>query len=91
MDSALYYYQQSLALMDGVDYPPLSFSLYTNLARGYTNKEEFDLAREYFDLAKDEIVPQTPVTNIAWVYSSLSELYLKKKDIDSAVIFSEKQ
>ena len=90
LDSALYYYHQSIDLMEGVDYPPLSFSLYTNLGRGYTHKNDFDLAREYFDLAMDEIAPQTPLTDVAWVYSSLSELYLNKKAHDSAVVFSEK-
>ncbi len=89
LDSSFYYFNNSLQLLEGIEYPYLKFLIYTNLAKSYLIKDEDETAKHYFHRAINEIGPNNINSDLGWVYGEFSELYLKNEKIDSAIYYSK--
>lgn len=90
LDSSMFYFNKSLELTKDMQNSDLRVFLYTNLGRCYILKNEAKAAKKYFNLALNEIVPETSGQNVAWVYNEFSEFYSKSEKLDSAIYYSEK-
>lgn len=90
LDSSMFYFKKSLQLTKHIQNSDLKVFLYTNLGKCYILKNEIDSARNYFNLAVNEIGPKTSAQNVAWVYNEISEFHLRSEKLDSSVYYSEK-
>lgn len=88
LDSAMAYYDKSVALIKDEDMPDFKVLLYTNLGRAYALKDDSRNAKRYFNLAVHER-GNIRDGRLAWVYGDFSEFLLKNKKLDSAIYYSK--
>lgn len=88
LDSSLVYFNKSLQLIEGLENPDLRVSLFTNLGKISILKNNDQVAKQYFKLALNEIARSDADDNLAWVYAEFSELYLRSRNLDSAIYYS---
>lgn len=89
LDSSLYYFNNSLQLLEGIEYPYLKFHIYTNLGKNHLLRNDDKAAKHYFHRAINEVGPNNINSDLGWVYGEFSELYLKNEQIDSAIYYSK--
>src|SRR5690554_6707139 len=89
LDSSLYYFNNSLQLLEGIEYPYLKFHIYTNLGKNHLLRNDDKAAKHYFHRVINEVGPNNINSDLGWVYGEFSELYLKNEQIDSAIYYSK--
>ncbi|QAA80470.1 hypothetical protein EI546_01430 [Aequorivita sp. H23M31] len=88
LDSSVFYFNKSLELIKDVDAPGLKTLLYTNLGKSSVLREDYDAAKNYFHQAIRQVDPKDSAEDLAWVYGEFSELFLKNRNLDSAIYYS---
>ena len=89
LDSAIYYFQTSLIMLNGVENNNTSVYLNTNLGRAYLMKNDYQKSIHFFAKALQEthnnIAPKTK----AWVFQSVADYYLRTALIDSSIFYAK--
>ncbi|MGX7666219.1 tetratricopeptide repeat protein [Flavobacterium pedocola] len=89
LDSAMVNFKESLRLTEKLNDDKLKAILFNNLGICYTRLNIFKEAKSYFDRSL-EAAGKTDDKNKAWIYNSISKLYLLKKEPDSALSYAQK-
>jgi tetratricopeptide (TPR) repeat protein/DNA-binding CsgD family transcriptional regulator len=90
LDSSIVYFQKALKIEEKANNNGLYFHLHTNLGRVFSEKEQYEKSKLYFNkafLALRE--DHSPVTK-AWFYNAFSEFYLKQNKVDSSIYYANK-
>lgn len=89
-DSALVYFTRSLQLAQKFPGPELKTYLYTNLGICFTRTGDFPRAESYLEKAQKLAGNAADRKTKAWIFNSLSKLYLQQKQPDSALAYAKK-
>ncbi len=90
IDSALYFYQESIRHLGKIDNLQLAIVTNTNIAKIYSKKNQQHLALEYFTKAEKFLIKTQDPSIRSNFYQTLTEYYLEQKNAEKAIINAEK-
>jgi tetratricopeptide (TPR) repeat protein len=90
LDSAIVYFQKALKIEEKINDSDLSFQLNTNLGRVFSEKEQYEKSKLYFNKAFLALREDHSPVAKAWFYNAFSEFYLKQNKIDSNIYYANK-
>jgi len=90
LDSSIVYFKKALKIAQKININVLYFHLYTNLARVFTEKEQYPEALSYIKKGLLTVKNIDSKQKRAWFYRIVSEFYLKQSKIDTSIYFANK-